>query len=272
LRPGDRVAVEDPAYTAMLDLLAALGLRPLPVEMDHLGVRPSLLEAALSKGARAAFLTPRAQNPTGAAWDDRRAADLREVLARHPDVLVVEDDHAGPAAGVELETVGGATNHWATIRSVSKWLGPDLRVAVMAGDSTTVGRVEGRQALGTGWVSFLMQEIVAALWSDPATAELLERASEIYAARRAALVEALEGEGIFINPKSGLTLWVPVSDEHAVVEGLFEQGFAISPGERFRIASQQGVRIAFAALEESDAPAVAAAFGRVLRQRYVRTG
>jgi DNA-binding transcriptional MocR family regulator len=272
LRPGDRVAVEDPGYTAVFDLLVALGLRLVPVSLDESGARPESLEQALSRGASAVVLTPRAQNPTGAAWDAERAAALREVLQRHPDVLVVEDDHAGPAAGTVLDTVCSGRSRWATIRSVSKWLGPDLRLAILAGDPTTVSRVEGRQALGTGWVSYLLQEMVAEMWSSPSTSRVLENAAATYTQRRVALCDALADVGIVATARSGLTVWVPVADEHAVIAGLLDQGIAVSPGERFRIDSAPAVRIAFAALEASEAPAVAAAFGQVLRQRSVRTG
>jgi DNA-binding transcriptional MocR family regulator len=272
LRPGDRVAVEDPGYTAVLDLLAALGFRLVPLAIDELGARPDRLEAALDRGVAAVVLTPRAQNPTGAAWNARRSRQLRDALRSHPDVLVVEDDHAGPAAGVALHTLCRDRRCWATIRSVSKWLGPDLRLAVLAGDQTTVSRVEGRQAVGTGWVSYLLQQVVAALWSDQDVLRDLYKAATVYRSRRDALVAALRSNGISTDPISGLTLWVPVTDEHAVVEGLLDQGIAVSPGERFRIDSAPGVRIAFASLKEIDAPGVAAAFGRVLSQRSVRAG
>ena len=272
LRPGDRVAVEDPGYTAVLDLLAALGLRPFPVALDEFGALPERLDAALDRGVAAAILTPRAQNPTGAAWDADRASHLRDVLSRRPDVLVVEDDHAGPAAGTALNTLCKGRQSWATIRSVSKWLGPDLRLAVLAGDPTTVSRVEGRQALGAGWVSYLLQQLVTDLWSDPSVLRDLGATSAIYDSRREALASALFAEQITTNARSGLTMWVPVADEHAVVSGLLDQGIAVSPGERFRIDSPPGVRIAFASLQEDKTRPVAEAFGRVLRQRTVRAG
>jgi DNA-binding transcriptional MocR family regulator len=145
-------------------------------------------------------------------------------------------------------------------------------LAVLAGDQTTVSRVEGRQAVGTGWVSYLLQQVVAALWSDQDVLRDLYKAATVYRSRRDALVAALRSNGISTDPISGLTLWVPVTDEHAVVEGLLDQGIAVSPGERFRIDSAPGVRIAFASLKEIDAPGVAAAFGRVLSQRSVRAG
>ncbi len=266
LRPGDRIAVEDPGYTAAIDLLSALGLELVPVGLDDRGVRPDRLETALRNGASAVLLTPRAQNPTGTAWDRTRAGELERMLADHPDVLVIEDDHAGPAAGAPVFTACRRRDRWATIRSVSKWLGPDLRLALMVGDPTTVARVEGRQALGTGWVSYVLQESVAVLWSDPAVEELLDHAAAAYRQRRNALSEALAGYGLHASGCSGLTTWVPVADEPGVVGGLLERGWAVSPGERFRVASPPGIRIAYAALDTDQASPFAAALSACIHQ------
>ena len=96
------------------------------------------------------------------------------------------------------------------MRSVSKSLGPDLRLAAPRGDPATVGRVEGRQALGSGWVSHLLQDMVVALWSDPRTDGRLARAAVVYEQRREALLSALARHGIRAQGRSGLNVWIPV--------------------------------------------------------------
>ena len=142
-----------------------MGLVPVPVLVDDWGAVPERLEGGLRAGARAVVLTPRAQNPTGAAFDAARTRDLAAVLGRHPGVLVVEDDHAGAISGAKAFSAAGMGERWAVIRSASKSLGPDLRLAVVAGDHTTMARVEGRQRLGAGWVSHLLQHVVADMWA-----------------------------------------------------------------------------------------------------------
>ncbi|HEX8618651.1 MAG TPA: aminotransferase class I/II-fold pyridoxal phosphate-dependent enzyme, partial [Thermoanaerobaculia bacterium] len=127
LRAGDRVAVEDPSFTGVLDLLNALSLVPVPVPVDDLGLQPNELKKAI-RSCEAVIITPRAQNPTGAALTPKRARELRAVLATRPNVVLIEDDHAGPAAGADYVTAIDKTRaKWAVVRSVSKWLGPDLR-------------------------------------------------------------------------------------------------------------------------------------------------
>jgi DNA-binding transcriptional MocR family regulator len=254
LRPGDPVAVEDPGFTGVLDLLAALGLPVLPVALDALGARPAELRAALGKGARAVVLTPRAQNPTSTAWDEARTRELSRVLDAFPNVVVIEDDHAGAVAGTPMRTTCTRPRPaWAVVRSVSKSLGPDLRLAVVAGDAVTIGRVEGRQAVGAGWVSHLLQETVAALWSDPAVTRGLRAAASAYAERRGFLIEALAAQGIAAVGLSGFNVWIPVAEEAAVVAHLAARGYAVRPGERYRIRSGPGVRVTVATLTRRQA-------------------
>jgi DNA-binding transcriptional MocR family regulator len=258
LRPGDAVAVEDPGYTAVLDLVGALGLVPRPVALDESGPLPGDLDRALRSGARAFVLTPRAQNPTGAAVDAARARQLRHVLDRHPDALVIEDDHAGPVAGVAVRTVCGERARWAVVRSVSKSLGPDLRVAILAGDAGTVARVRGRQAVGAGWVSHILQDLVAALWSAPSCDALLRRAADAYAERRQRLLDALALHGVAGTGRSGLNVWVPVREEAATIAHLAVRGWAVRAGERYRMKSPPAIRVTVSTLTARETAQLAA--------------
>jgi DNA-binding transcriptional MocR family regulator len=253
LGPGDRVAVEDPGYFAVFDLLAGLGMPLVPIRIDDFGLDPDDLASALERGARALIYTPRAQNPTGAALDPRRARALRAVLSRHPGVLIVEDDHAGPVAGPAGHTLCTRRQRWAVVRSVSKTLGPDLRVSLMTGDEETMRRVDEQQMLGVRWVSHILQRLVAEILSWPSTSRLLIRAEQRYRDRRNALVEALREHGIPAHGRSGLNVWIPVPEEAGIIGGLLDRDWAVAAGERFRLRTGPAIRVTISTLGRAQA-------------------
>jgi DNA-binding transcriptional MocR family regulator len=265
LRPGDRVAVENPGYAALYDLLRALGLHLEPVALDERGITAEGLRGAIQRGARAVVVTPRGQNPTGAALDADRARELREILAAHPDVLLVEDDHLGPVAGAPLHTLAAAGPAWAATRSVAKALGPDLRLAVLAGDETTISRVRGRALCGPGWVSHVLQRLVATLWADERVGERVALAASVYAERREGLLAALRGRGVSARGASGLNVWVEVADEAATIGALLARGWVVAPGARYKLtALAPAIRVTTAALAPSDGARLAADLAEIL--------
>jgi DNA-binding transcriptional MocR family regulator len=264
LRPGDRVGVEDPAWPRIGDLVSAIGLRTEPIAVDQAGPVPDRLAAALRAGARAIIATPRGQNPTGAVIDARRAGDIQDVLAGHPQVLVIEDDYLAGVAGAPYAAIHGRSERWAVIRSVSKILGPDLRLATLAADPLTTSRVAGRQLLGAGWVSHLLQQTVVTLRSDATTRRLLARAERTYATRRTALVAALAERGITAYGQSGLSVWIPAEEETAIVQALAERGWAVGPGERFRYRATPGLRVTTSTLQPAEARRLAADIAAVV--------
>jgi DNA-binding transcriptional MocR family regulator len=263
LRPGDRVVVEDPGWANLLDLIAALGLKPVPVRMDDEGPLPEDVRAAVMTGARAVVITARAQNPTGAATTASRAAELRKALSFGKAVLLIEDDHAAELAGVPLYTLSGSTPFWAFIRSASKPFGPDLRTAVMAGDEVTIARVVGRMRTGAGWVSTLQQRLLVRLWQDESVAAAIAAAGRSYDRRRDALRDALTARGVKAYGVTGINLWVRTDSETRLVTALRDAGYAVAPGSLFRIDEPAGVRITISALDDAAveplAEAVAAA-------------
>jgi len=266
LRPGDRVAVEDPGWANLLDLLAALGLSAEPVRVDDDGPLIADLDRALGRGARALVTTNRAQNPTGAALSADRAEALRQLLAdRGEDVLLVEDDHCAGISGAALHSLAGSTRHWAFVRSASKAYGPDLRVAVLAGDHRTVERVHGRLRLGPGWVSHLLQDLAVRLWTNDAASRLVAAAERQYAGNRQRLIDALAERGVVGRGRSGLNVWVPVPDETVAITRLLAAGWAAAPGTRFRIGTSPGIRITISDLADGEIDPLADAVVHAVR-------
>ena len=176
LRPGDRVAVEDPGWANLLDLLAALGFSAEPVGVDDDGPRDRRRRPrAAARCARAGRDHPRAEPDRcgcvrrarqGAARVARRASTTccssktttAPVSPAHRCITLAGID---PALGVRA--VGG------------QGLRPDLRLALLAGDQRTVERVHGRLRLGPGWISHLLQDLAVGLWRDDAATQLSAR-------------------------------------------------------------------------------------------------
>ena len=259
LSPGDAVAVEDPGWPGVHDLARMLGLRLGGVAVDARGMLPRALAAAERAGARAVVLTPRGHNPCGAAMDAARARDLRAALS--DDVLVIEDDHLGPVAGTPWHTlVEPGRERWAAVRSVSKWLGPDLRLAVhdrrRGHARARRGPPGARPGLGQrDRPAARRAAVVRRRASWPAWPDAVGRLRR--APRRRSPPRSASR-----SPPSGINLWVPVADEDAAVRALLADGCAVAAGRPYRLSGGPAIRITTAAVDVSEAPALAAAVGR----------
>lgn len=138
LTRDDAVALEDPCFLASIHVTRLGGYRAVAVPVDDEGMTVDGLRAALAQGVRAVIGTPRAQNPTGVSLSARRAEQLRAVLAEHPYVLVIEDDYYSLLSRRPFHSmVGPGHRRWALVRSVSKFIGPDICLALVASDAET---------------------------------------------------------------------------------------------------------------------------------------
>lgn len=245
VRFGDRVAVEDPCFPPLLDLIEAVGAVPVPVGLDDDGPKPADLRAAVDDGVRALFIQPRAQNPTGASLSEKRVAELARVL-RTADVLVVEDDSAAAvASSVGLSLGRSLREKTLHVRSFSKSHGPDLRIAAVGGPTRVVDPLIDRRFLGQGWTSRLLQSVLVDLLTHAPSIRAVERARQTYAERRAAIVDVLVRKGVPVRGKDGLNIWVPVRDESAAQLRLATRGIGVAGGGPFsvRSAKAQHVRV-----------------------------
>ncbi|MFA7666067.1 MAG: aminotransferase class I/II-fold pyridoxal phosphate-dependent enzyme, partial [Burkholderiaceae bacterium] len=241
LVPGDKVALEDPCFLGTINAVRLAGMQAVGVGMDEAGMQPDALAAALDKGARAVLLTPRAHNPTGWSLSKRRAQALRRVLGAHPDVLVIADDHFALLAETPYHSViPASTAHWALVRSVSKGLGPDLRLAFVACDPETAERLRTRLSPGMTWVSRILQTIVATCLTSRSVQRQLDDARKAYANRRHELRTALLALEIDVPPGSGgFNVWVPLpKTEKDVAYQLAKRGWLVRLGSAFDVQGE----------------------------------
>ncbi|SNY71981.1 DNA-binding transcriptional regulator, MocR family, contains an aminotransferase domain [Paractinoplanes atraurantiacus] len=232
VRFGDHVVVENPAFPPLLDLLQTVGATVIGVPVDKSGMSPEGLAAALaSHPVVAVFLQPRAHNPTGVSMTAARASALAKIIESYPDVLVVEDDHAGDIASAP--PVSLATPQTVHVASFSKSHGPDLRLAAVGGPAPVISAVADRRLLGPGWSSRLLQAVLLDLLTDPAAAAQVSDAREMYATRRAALLAALHARGVTATADDGINLWMAVDDQQMAMVALAAHGIAVAPGAPF---------------------------------------
>jgi DNA-binding transcriptional MocR family regulator len=209
----------------------------------------------LRRGLDALIVTPHGQNPFGASLSEERASTLERLLGRH-ELLLVEDAH-GWEVDRRPSTLTRERRHWAVVRSLSRLLGSDVRLAFVAGDHHTVARVEARQAVTTSWVSRLLQEVVAEMLASADVRRQLRHAAAETNKRRLALLTALERRGVRAHGRSGLHVWVPVREEVFTVRHLLEAGYAVRAGERFRLRTPPAVRVTTTELLPTEAEPLA---------------
>ena len=237
LMRDDAVALEDPCFLASIHTVRLGGYRAVPVPVDDEGMTVQGLREALDAGIRAVICTPRAQNPTGASLTATRAAELRAVLADHPYVLIIEDDHFSMLSHRPYESlIGPEHRRFALVRSVSKFLGPDMCLAIAATDATTAERLAMRLSPGTTWVSHLLQRLTLTQLTDDSVVSRIAEAREHYAARNTAFATRLREEGLDSPATDGLSLWVQLPKPARVAaERLMRRGWLARTGDDFAL-------------------------------------
>jgi GntR family transcriptional regulator/MocR family aminotransferase len=262
------VVVEEPGYPTIYDTFERAGYRLVGVEVDTWGAVPASLEAALSTGVAAVLFTPRAHNPTGASWSIERRTALADVLAAFPKVLVLEDDQF---AGISFAQPGSLLldrrieDRVIYIRSFSKAIAPDLRLAVAVARSTLRAMLAEAKAFADGWSPRIAQRALARILADNELDELLTAARQAYAERRTNILQGLAGlveaGGSVFAGQDGVNVWVrlpSLADSSEVIEHTAANGSLVSPGEPFfiRPGRSDALRLSVGAISAGQAVTV----------------
>ena len=255
LKFGDRVAVENPGFPPVFDLLDHYGTERIPVELDGEGMRPDSLVEALHRSPAAIVLQPRTQNPSGVSMTTERARELARIIRNSRNAehtMIIEDDHSGEISSSGDVSLGTfLPDRVIHIRSFSKSHGPDLRIAAVGGPKEFMDRFIARRILGPGWTSRMLQTILYDLLTEPTTVDQVALARRTYRDRQRAIAAALRDNGWEIATADGINLWLAVDDERDAVVKLAAAGIRVAAGTPFLSApGGQFIRITVGQIRE----------------------
>ncbi|MGI5438684.1 PLP-dependent aminotransferase family protein [Streptomyces shenzhenensis] len=244
--PGAPVVIESPTYPGTIAAVRAAGLRPVPVPLDHEGLRADLLEDALTRTrAQVVVVQPLFQNPTGACLSAQRQHDIRAIARRH-SAFVVEDDFARhlvhadadtPPAPMIVDDPDGTVIH---IRSLTKVTSPNLRVGAVAARGPVAAKLRAAHVVDAMFVPAPLQYTALDVVTAPGWRRTLSTLALALEQRRSAATAAVTAvfgaHCLSIRPRGGYHLWVSlpghIDDQH-FASAAMARGVAVTPGENY---------------------------------------
>jgi 2-aminoadipate transaminase len=258
--PGDTILVEDPTYLAALQTFQLADVDAVAIPGDEHGPDPeALIRKARETGAKAAYLIPTFQNPTGRTLTAERRAALAEAAATAGLWLIEDDPYS--ALRLDGEPVDLLASHPAAgertivIQTLSKVLSPGLRIGYLRAPAALRGPLAVAKQAADLHTSTVAQ-LAAERWL--ARNDLSEHIAGLaahYRPRRDALLTALSEHlpeaSSMTRPEGGLFVWVTLPaghDAEAILPRAIERGVAFVPGKYFYAGEPEAntLRVSFA--------------------------
>ncbi|WP_224815412.1 PLP-dependent aminotransferase family protein [Hasllibacter sp. MH4015] len=272
---GGSVAMEDPGYPELRNLLRQQGLTIHPIPVDREGMRVD----HIPDGVDAVFVTPSHQAPTGATMSMARRKALLD-RAEALDFAVIEDDYdyemsyTSPAlpALKSLDQRGRVIY----IGSFSKSIFPGLRLGYLTGDARVVDHARAIRTLSERHPPGLTQRTVAYFLSEGHYNSHSRRMRLRMSHRNDVLREELARHGLSPALKratGGTTLWLRGPDGldcDALAIALRDKSVLIEPGSAFYSrddAPKNRVRLGFATIETTQIADGVALIAETIREQ-----
>ncbi|MEN8511367.1 PLP-dependent aminotransferase family protein [Burkholderia sp. RS02] len=243
-RPGDIVAIERPAFYAVLQAVQRLHLKAVEIPVDPCtGLDlDALAEALDTHPVRACWFMTSFHNPTGATLTDERKHALIDLLASR-GVPLIEDDvygelHFGttPTRPAKLYDNSGLVLHCG---SFSKCLAPGFRIGWVAA-GRYVRQIRQAKGASAPAADVPAQMAISSYLRDGAYDRFLRKLRRNLAAHQAQMLAAVrayfpDGTEVFA-PHGGYFLWIelpPRVDAMHLFGDAMESGVSIAPGPIF---------------------------------------
>lgn len=276
LRPGDAVAVEDPIYPGLRNLLLGLGARLVGIPVGHDGLDVTHLARVLEiERPRILVVTPNFQNPTGASIPLHARTALLES-ARAAGIPVVENDAYGDLryAGQPLPALKQLDEHRGTVllRSFSKVSFPGLRVGWAVGPRMLLDRLRNAKEAADLHSDQLSQ---AVLLEFAESGRLEAHRRRVLASGAERLRATIEGCRRFLppgtrwtEPEGGMNIWVRLPeplDAGELLARAQREGISYLPARYFTVFRQQptALRLSFAGVDPENIARGLQVLGRV---------
>jgi GntR family transcriptional regulator / MocR family aminotransferase len=267
-KSGDRIWMEEPGYPTAKRVFSMGGVKSVSVAIDREGL-------VIAKGrekagdAKGAFVTPARQYPTGVTMPLSRRLELLD-WAEEAGAIVIEDDYDSEYryVGRPLPALMSLDRKERVIYSgsFSKVFSPILRLGYIVVPKNLLERFRSERLSHGAPPSLMAQPALCEFMTTGAFAIHIRRMRRIYAARRAALIDALSpGDGnrftIDASP-AGLMLLLRLAshenDEALVIKlaslGISVQSLSSHYGGKAR---EQGLLLSFAGFTEKELRAAA---------------
>ena len=279
LRPGDKVALEDPVYPGLKGLLENAGAQLLGIPVGADGIELETLERVVRRERpKLLVVTSDFQNPTGATLStEARAGILR--LARELGIVVVENDLYGDLrySGEHLDPLKqmDASGHTILLRSFSQVAFPGLRGGWVIGPRAIVSRMTQLKQLCDLHTDQFSQALLLRFAEsgrlDAHRAKMRQAGGERLRAALEACERYLPPGTRYTRPRGGMNLWVRLPDPLDAGELLARaqrEGVVYLPGRYFAVSRFEagGLRLSFAGLAPEEIRKGIGILGEVFRR------
>ncbi|WP_185897093.1 PLP-dependent aminotransferase family protein [Paenibacillus zeisoli] len=245
IKPGDQVIVEDPAHSFLRDIFHFSGAKMVPVPVDKQGLQVDQINNLVmpqqqgTGPAKLVYVTPSHQFPTGVTLSLERRLELLEWAERE-GAYIVEDDYDSEYryVGKKVSALAGldVSGRIVYVGSFSKILFPALRIGYAVLPHALLKPFLSIKQITDRMTPSIEQEALADFIRNGQYAKHVNHMGKMYAAKRSALILALErefGEKVrYFGDQAGLHLLIEIdssASEETIAARALHYGVRVYP-------------------------------------------